>query len=235
MKNRFSGALFLIGLLVSCQVLSAVKNYTEAKNTARFIWQDHRETFYCGCQYDKHGVIDFSSCAFRPKNKRRARYITWEHVVPVSWYGRQLPCWKGQGCESNNHKPLKGRACCRKVDKQFRLMEADLHNLVPEVKDLNQARRNYHFTSNIKYPTQVFRGCEMLVDDQNEEVVVKEQLLGTISRIHLYMAKKYGIVLSPNEHRQFEAWHKQYRPSRWEKEWNQKVAKHQGNLNEFIQ
>lgn len=235
MKKRLSLAVCFFGAMVCCQAFGAVKNYTEAKNTARFIWQNHRATFYCGCQYDKHGVIDYSSCGFKPKNKRKARYISWEHVVPVSWYGQTLSCWKGQGCDSNNNKPLKGRACCRKVDKQFRLMEADLHNLVPEVKDLNQARRNYHFTSNIKYPTQVFRDCEMLVDDQTKEVVVNEKLHGMIARIHLYMAKKYGIVLSKDERKQFEDWHKQYAPSQWEKEWNQEVAKHQGNVNEYIQ
>lgn len=212
-----------------------VKNYTEAKNTAERLWQDHRETFYCGCTYNKHGVINFSSCEFKPKNKRMDRYITWEHVVPVSWYGKQLPCWQGEGCTSKKGKTYKGRKCCRKKDLSFRKMEADLHNLVPEIHELNVARRNYRFIDKLAQPTQVFAGCELQIDDKTERVVPPKQQKGTIARIHLYMEKKYGIVLSADERKQYLAWNKQYPPSAWEKKWNQHVAAVQGDLNEFIQ
>lgn len=223
----------MIGFAQLCY--SAVKNYTEAKNTARQIWQEHRETFYCGCTYDKQGVINYSSCDFKPKNDRKDRYITWEHVVPVSWFGNDLPCWKGEGCVSKKGKVIKGRNCCRKVDKQFRQIEADLHNLVPEIGELNKVRRNYRFISDMQYPTQAFTGCEMVVDDINERVVAPIHVRGKIARIHLYMAKKYGIVLSKDERKQFEEWHKQYPPDTWEKRWNQLVADVQGSRNEFIQ
>ncbi len=231
--------LFLLtlcwGLGFSPVGLGAIKNYTEAKNTAALIWQEHRETFYCGCTYNKHGVINFSSCAFKPKNKRKDRYITWEHVVPVSWYGKHLPCWQGEGCISKKGKPYKGRKCCRKKDQGFRQMEADLHNLVPEIQDLNLARRNYRFTDKLGQPTQVFPGCELQIDDKSERVVPPKQQKGVIARIHLYMEKKYGIVLSADERKQYLAWSKQYAPSAWEKKWNQQVAAVQGDLNEFIQ
>lgn len=215
--------------------LAAVKNYTEAKKTASVLWQDHRETFYCGCTYNKHGAINYSSCNFKPKNNRKDRYITWEHVVPVSWYGKQLPCWQGEGCVSKKGKPYKGRKCCRKKDKRFRQMEADLHNLVPEIHDLNLARRNYRFTDKLAQPTQVFAGCELQIDDKSERVVPPKHQKGSIARIHLYMEKKYGIVLSADERKQYLAWNKQYPARAWEKKWNQQVGAIQGDLNEFIQ
>ncbi len=236
MNRRYYIALIVGWVLLLGQPLNAaVKNYTEAKNTARTLWQEHRETFYCGCAYNKQGVINYSSCDFKPKNDRKDRYITWEHVVPVSWFGKDLPCWKGEGCVSKKGKVRKGRNCCRKVDKRFRQMEADLHNLVPEINELNTARRNYRFISDIKYPTQAFTGCEMVIDDINERVVAPLHVRGKIARIHLYMAKKYGIVLSIDERKQFEEWHKQYAPDAWEKRWNQKVADVQGSRNEYIQ
>lgn len=223
-------------MLGYCQpAYAAVKNYTEAKKTAQVIWHEHRETFYCGCAYNKQGVINFSSCDFKPKNERKARYITWEHVVPVSWFGKSLPCWQGEGCVSKRGKPYKGRKCCQKTDKAFRQMESDLHNLVPEISDVNRARRNYRFISDMAYPSHAFAGCELVIDDINEQVVAPVHQRGAIARIHLYMAKKYGIVLSADERKQFEAWHQQYAPSSWEKKWNQKVASVQGSVNEYIQ
>jgi len=235
-KKYYHVALVFGWLLTYSQpMMAAVKNYTEAKNTARHIWQDHRETFYCGCAYNKQGVINYSSCDFKPKNTRKNRYITWEHVVPVSWLGKDLPCWKGEGCVSKNGKTIKGRNCCRKKDKKFRQMEADLHNLVPEIGELNQARQNYRFTSDMQYPSQAFAGCEMLIDDVNERVVAPLHLRGTIARIHLYMSKKYGIVLNAPDRKQFEEWHQQYGPDAWEKKWNEKVTHVQGSSNEFIQ
>lgn len=230
MRTVVAGCLlWLMGW--SAPMLAAPKNYTEAKNTARQIWQTQRETFYCGCSYNKHGVIDFSSCAFKPKNKRKSRYISWEHVVPVSWYGKALPCWQGAECTQNG---LKGRQCCRLRDKKFRLMEADLHNLVPEIRDLNQARKNYRFTSNIEYPKQLYTGCELAIDDKTRLVVPPKRIRGMIARIHLYMAKKYDIPLSQTERQMFQNWHTAYPPSRWEKQWDQKVAAIQGDHNEFI-
>lgn len=236
MNKRYFIVLIVGWILAYGQFLNAaVKNYTEAKNTARQIWQEHRETFYCSCAYDKHGYINYSSCDFKPKNDRKDRYITWEHVVPVSWFGRDLPCWKGEGCVSKNGKILKGRNCCRKKDKKFRQMEADLYNLVPEINELNRVRRNYRFVSDIKYPTQAFTGCEMVVDDINERVVAPLHTRGKIARTYLYMSKKYGIVLSDEDRKQFEEWDKQYVPDAWEKRWNQQVRDVQGSRNEFIQ
>ncbi|HRE31365.1 MAG TPA: endonuclease [Candidatus Berkiella sp.] len=230
-KQYYFIVLYFIGLLAVCQSsIAAVNNYTEAKHTARKIWQEHRETFYCGCTYNRHGIIDFSSCDFKPKNSRGARYITWEHVVPVSWYGRSLSCWRGEGCA----KGKRGRQCCRQKDKKFRQMEADLHNLVPAVDDLNKARKNYRFTDEMVRPSQQFLECGMLIDDEYKQVVPPTHHKGMIARIHLYMSKKYDIPLSKDERKQFLAWHKRYPPSEWEKKWDQKVAAEQGNRNEFI-
>ena len=57
------------------------------------------------------------------------------HVMPAENFGRHLSCWK-EG----------GRKACKK-DPIFNEMEADMHNLVPAIGELNADRSNYKFAA----------------------------------------------------------------------------------------
>ncbi len=49
--------------------------------------------------------------------------------------GRSPPLLEKRLCCKNGHC-YKGRTCCREIDANFSRMEADLHNLVPEIGEL---------------------------------------------------------------------------------------------------
>lgn len=200
------------------------KTFTEAKQIARQIWQDNRATFYCGCAYDKHGVIDYNSCNFSPRDLRKNKRIEWEHVVPVSWYGRNLPCWRSKSC-SHKNRVLSGRDCCEKTDAQYRKMASDLHNLVPCERDVNRARGNYPFVDLAQNDSEneVFQGCPLVINEKQRWVAPPDELKGWIARINLYMIKTYSIPISKKLQRTYQAWDKANPPSSQEMAWLQKV------------
>ncbi len=210
-------------------------HFSQAKRLAKLIYADHRVTFYCGCRYDKHGKVDLRSCGYQiQQDKRRARRLEWEHIVPVSLWGNHLPCWKRALCCKKSHMCYKGRACCRKLDPTFSKMEADLHNIVPEIGELNRLRSNYRFGVLPHISSSQFGACEIKIDNQSRRVEPRSQVRGIIARAYLYMAETYGISLSKNQRQLFVAWNKQYPPEAWEIKRNKRIMSIQGNDNSYI-
>ena len=114
-----------------------IKNFAKAKKLAAKVFQDHRSTFYCKCSYNDANEINPYSCGLVPReNAERASRIEWEHIVPAHAFGNTRQCWREPICNTKG-KSYKGRRCCTKTDPVFRAMEADLHNLVPAVGELN--------------------------------------------------------------------------------------------------
>lgn len=210
-------------------------NYTQAKKLARQIYAEHRATFYCGCQYDKHGKVNLESCGYQHReNLRRAKRLEWEHIMPAHHFGQHRLCWREPICRKQNGKTYKGRNCCRKVDPTFVKMEADLHNLVPEIGELNGLRSNYRFGVLPYVKPGQFGMCEFKIDEKSRRVEPKADTRGMIARIYLYMANTYQIPLSDSQKKLFEAWNNQYPASSWEKERNEKIYQLQGNRNTFV-
>ncbi len=200
-------------------------NFSEAKQMARVIWQEHRETFYCGCRYDKYGIVNYNTCDYEPEDKFASKRITWEHVVPASWYGKDRPCWNQPLCVGKDGHRYKGRSCCRKIDKPFREMEADLHNLVPALREVNMARSNFAYTEfKPEVEKKRFRQCEIYIDENSHTVEPREEVKGMVARIHFYMQDKYGIHMNKKQERLMHQWDKKYPPQAWEIKWNQKIA-----------
>lgn len=239
--TRFLKATILLFFvcLNSAAVAYYAQDFTEAKKIARIVWSENRETFYCGCHYDRHGNIDYKSCSYLPVDKRKSKRISWEHVVPASWYGKTLDCWTHGQCIKNNGKTYTGRDCCRKVDPKFREMEADLHNLVPAIRELNIQRQNYPYAElsalhkTCEANTQ--NCCHFYVDTKRQLAEPRDEVKGMAARITLYMAKKYNIPLDSNEKHLLNEWNVRFAPSRWERRWHQQVSAIQGDVNPFIQ
>lgn len=243
---RISGLLFTSYFFLYCwfpspgyakkyETTSAPQShFSQAKRIAKLMYADHRVTFYCGCRYDKHNKVDLHSCGYLvQKDKRRARRLEWEHIMPVSLWGNQLACWKlGQCCKKNHC--YKGRACCRKIDRSFAKMEADLHNIVPESGELNALRSNYRFGFLPHIPQTQFGNCQMKIDPQIRQVEPPPQTRGFIARAYLYMAERYHISLSQSQIQLFRHWNKQYPPEVWEVERNKRILDIQGNDNPYI-
>lgn len=141
--------------------------------------------------------------------------------MPAHNFGKHLSCWKNGG-----------RKACKK-DKKFRAMEADMHNLVPSIGEINADRSNFKYAAN-KVKSSQYGVCNFEIDFKQKRAYVKDEIKGDIARIYLYMSDKYNVRLSKKEKRMMEIWNKLDPISNWEKIKNEKVRKIQGNLNPYI-
>jgi deoxyribonuclease-1 len=215
--------------------LGSPKNFSEAKRAARQIYKVHQLTFYCGCRFDNFGNINLNSCGYQVQDDpKRAARLEWEHLVPVSQIAFHLPCWQKKLCSKGSGKLYKGRDCCRKIDIDFAKMEADLHNLVPEIGELNACRSNYRFGILPHIAPGQFGQCEFKVDRETRRVEPQRKIRGMIARTYLYINDTYGLRLSDAQRALFNSWSKQFPPAPWEMERNNKIAQIQGNHNRYV-
>jgi deoxyribonuclease-1 len=207
-----------------------IKSFYSAKKKISSIYAQNAKTFYCECQYAKKDV-NASSCGYVVlKSNKRSRRIEWEHVVPASRFGREFLEWK------NGHDlcgEYKGRRCARKVNLKFRLMEADLYNLVPAIGEINQRRSNYTFGV-IPGEPRWFGECDFEIQGRMAEP--RQGIRGDIARIYFYMAYAYPgyIVLTEDEKKLFTEWNKSDPPDAWEIKRAAKIKEIQGNSNPFL-
>lgn len=200
------------------------------------IYFDKKESFYCNNPYEvktingKERALVIKDDEFytprKPfyksgKENKRAKRIEWEHIMPAHNFGRHLSCWR-EG----------GRKACKK-DPTFRKMEADMHNLVPAIGEVNGDRSNYRFSANIPKAKQ-YGECKFQIDFKSKRAYPKEDIRGDIARIYFYMSKEYNVRLSKQEKKMFESWDRLDPVSKWERIKNKRVKKIQGNYNSFI-
>lgn len=238
--------LLLSILLFATILFGANESFSKSKQELRKIYKDHQSTIYCNCKYnykDKNNMIDRASCGYIPRNEytksgkvnERARRVEWEHVIPAENFGRAFSCWRdgNSACVDSKGKAFKGRKCCEKVDKEYRVMQADMHNLFPAIGELNADRKNFKFDFELAKPEQ-YGECKFEVVFKQKRAKVREEIRGVIARDYLYFNKQYDMKLSKQELQKYQSWHKMYPPDGWEKERNKRIQKIQGNLNEFI-
>ena len=214
-------------LFVSINVLAAPPaNFNAAKRVASRIYEQHPVSFYCGCDIRTEGkrlIPDLESCGYEiRKQEVRANRIEWEHVVPAWAFGHQLQCWQ-EG----------GRRNCGRTSEIFRSMEADLHNLVPAIGEVNGDRSNYRFGFLLDQPN-MYGQCDFKVDFKKRVAQPPVTQRGAIARIYLYMADQYPFQLSDSKRKLLEAWNKIYPASDWEITRNGIIAEIQGWKNPYI-
>lgn len=218
--------LVVILALPAVALAGAPASFSAAKKQALEIYQDHPMSFYCGCRITwqgKKGLPDWSSCGYSVRKQvNRASRIEWEHVVPAWQFGHQLQCWQ-EG----------GRNNCRAHSAKFQMMEADLHNLVPAIGEVNGDRSNYNFTDWGGSPSQ-YGTCPMIVDFKQRKAQPPEASRGAIARAYLYMEGRYDFVLSSQQRRLLHAWHSIYPVSEWECERDRRIAGRIGWHNPLI-
>lgn len=211
--------LLIFVVLLSTTVFA--ESFSESKKLLKEIYKDHQTTFYCGCKYnplDKDNMIDRNSCGYVPRNEltkkgkenERANRIEWEHIMPAENFGRHLACWKDGG-----------RKACSK-DPIFNKMEADMHNLVPAIGELNADRSNFRYGAD-KPKVGMYGECKFEVDFDANRTYVRDEIKGDIARAYLYMSKTYNINLSDQERKLMEAWDKQDPIDEWEIEKNKRI------------
>lgn len=238
---------FFVILLIPSIALSEpperpLKSFESAKKVARdVIYSGRNSDFYCGCSFaagktGSGGTIDASECGYIPrKNKARGKKLEWEHVVPAYYFGSKRTCWKkgNAKCLKSDGTAFKGRECCSRVDKTFRKIEADLHNLTPAVGELNGDRSNLPYGI-VKGEPREYGECNFEISGNPKVTEPREEIRGDAARIWLYMADTYGIALKETQRRMFEEWSDNDPPDRWEKLRNLRIEAAQGNRNEYV-
>jgi len=234
----------LKSILIICSTIilifttgNAVSFSKSKKILVNKIYLDNKVTFYCNNPYETKQVkgkyktlIIKDDKYYSPrkpfyksgKANTRAERVEWEHVMPAHNFGKHLLCWKNGG-----------RKACRK-DKEFKIMESDMHNLVPAIGEVNGNRSNYRYGANMPSIGQ-YGQCNVQVDFKAKRAYVKDDIKGDIARIYFYMSDQYNVHLSKQERKMMEAWNKSDPVSSWEIEKNKRVEKLQGNKNKYIQ
>ena len=181
------------------------------------------------------------------KSRTRGARLEWEHIVPASFFGRDLPCWREghRVCVNSKGKPYRGRRCCAKVNRAFEEMESDLHNLAPSVGELNGDRSNLPY-GEVAGDARVYGQCEFeigkpavgfAVTDARANKVVEpaKAVKGDVARVWLYMIEAYGLAVRSEARAAFERWSKDDPPDAWERERDSRIQAEQGNSNPFVQ
>ncbi len=110
-------------------------------------------------------------------------------------------------------------------------MEAELHNLVPSVGELNADRSNLPY-GEVPGEPRAYGDCDFEVADGLVEPAIGVR--GDLARIYLAMDLWYDIGLTPEERAQFEAWSAADRPDMWEAERDRRIEIVEGAGNPFV-
>ena len=227
--------VFSTTTLASDSPTHSVKSFSQAKRLLGNLYKDNRQTFYCGCTFNNKKRVDLNSCGYIPrKNKKRAKRLEWEHVVPAHQLGHTRQCWREKICTKKNGKKYKGRRCCKKIDPVFKTMASDLHNLVPAIGEVNGDRSNFKF-SMIEDEKRMYGVCDVEVNFKSRIVEPRPEVRGDIARIYYYYNKRYGLPISKKQRRLFEVWNRSDPIDEWERVKNKRVMEIQGNGNEFVE
>ncbi|MGE6994335.1 endonuclease [Pseudomonas sp. NPDC047961] len=216
-------SLLLLALLFPVQLhADAPRTFREAKKIAWQLYAERPMDFYCRCAF-KGKQIDLASCGYIPrKQPKRAARVEWEHIVPAWVIGHQRQCWQDGG-----------RKHCTSTDPVFSQAEADLHNLVPVVGEVNGDRSNYGFGMLSEKPSQ-YGACPFVVNFKQRTAMPPAYARGAIARTYLYMSERYGLRLSKQDRRLYDIWNRQFPIDEWERWRNRSVACIQGNANPYI-
>ncbi|OCA55847.1 endonuclease [Photorhabdus namnaonensis] len=185
-------------------------------------------TFYCGCDWQwtgkSGGRAILSSCGYQVRSQQnRAERIEWEHIVPAWVFGHQRQCWQNGG-----------RKNCVSSDPVFRAMESDMHNLAPSIGEVNGDRSNFSYGMLPKNVPNDYGRCTSKVDFKSRTFEPRNEVKGQVARINFYMHDRYNLSMSRQQQQLFIAWDRQYPPSKWERERDNRIAGIMGHHNPFV-
>jgi deoxyribonuclease-1 len=113
------------------------------------------------------------------------------------------------------------------------MAEADLHNLVPAIGEINADRSNYRFAQ-LAGGDSHYGQVPMRIDSKQRAAEPPDYAKGAAARAVRYMAETYQVRLSARDRRLMEAWDKQFPADSWECERNSRISEVQGNSNPFV-
>ncbi|MCD8549038.1 MAG: endonuclease [Shewanella xiamenensis] len=204
------------------------------KMLERQVYQDHRVTVYCGAKFDAKKNIEAPEGFVTTTHFKRAKKVEWEHVVPAENFGRAFSEWSNghNECVNSKGKSFKGRECAEKMNKEYRYMQADMHNLFPAIGAVNALRSNYNFTM-LPSAKSDFGSCDMRIEDRKVQPPLAAR--GVIARTYMYMEQTYPkYKMSKQQSQLMQVWDKQDPVSRWECKRSKRIEKLQGNANKIV-
>lgn len=228
---------FFLTLITITDVFAKGNEFNESFSKSKQIlknevYYDNKLTFYCEALFDNDGNIFQNSDFLISKFKNRNSTIEWEHIVPAENFGRSFSEWRDghPECRNKYGKSFRGRKCARKLNREFRLMESDMYNLVPAIGSINALRSNYNFdfVSDSEYEV-----CRMKIG--NGKIEPHERIRGFIARTYLYMDKEYKqFKMSRKTKKLMLSWDKLYPVTEWECIRAKRIERVQGNRNVFV-
>lgn len=212
-----------------------IDSFSQAKKYLREIYADHRETIYCGAKFNADNSVMLPVGFETPKHKKRSQRIEWEHVVPAENFGRTFSEWREghPNCVDSKGKTFKGRNCAEKMNYEYRLIQADMHNLFPAIGSVNALRSNYNFTQLPENTPNTFGSCAMKIDGKKVEPPAASR--GVIARTYFYMEQEYSrFKISKPMKQLLTVWDKQHPVTEWECIRAKRIEKIQGNSNNIV-
>jgi len=119
-------------------------------------------------------------------------------------------------------------------ERKFAEMEADMHNLVLAIGEINGDRSNYPFGEVPQEPRAYGKTVDMEVSFKLDRAEAPDNRLGDIARVYLYMNSKYEMSLEKEEVKRLISWNNSDPVDEWEIEKNSMVKIHQGDDNPFV-
>lgn len=215
---------------------TTIQSFNKAKKVLlKEVYSDQNSTFYCGSEFNNEKKVTHTNGYIPKKEGKRAYRLEWEHVVPAHAFGQSFPEWRDGHleCIDKKGKSFKGRNCAQKVNTQYRYMQADMHNLVPAIGEVNGRRSNYAYAM-IDGENREFGSCDMEIESRKAEPPPEAR--GDIARTYFYMDAAYpnrGIISKKNR-KLFEAWDKGDPVDAWECERQRRIEAIQGNGNRYV-
>ena len=210
--------------IAEAKPLKNPQNFSQAKRIIKMFHYDYMQTTF--------SKIDFYYDPYKCMSVSLPITVKWMKIVPPSFFARDKKCWNESICEKWNKKLYSGARCCRKVDKEYQVMDADLHNIVPVTQEFLQTRQDFMFTT-VTEPDQVLYKTK--INSVNKTVEPVDDLKGDIARIYLYMNEKYSLGLSEKQRTLYLQWHHSDPVSKKECGLHKKVFKLQGTINSYVQ
>jgi len=113
-------------------------------------------------------------------------------------------------------------------------MQADMHNLVPAIGELNADRSNFRYGLIEGEKRFYGEAIDFEVDFKRRVAEPADNIKGNIARTYFYFEKQYGMKISKKDKKLFKAWDKLDPVDNWERKRNRLISKYQGNKNPFI-
>jgi deoxyribonuclease-1 len=164
-KQRARGLVTILGLLA---VLTGMASRAQADHT-RMVHYDAARRLVWARLYPHGGTTLYCGEPFA----RRHPALNVEHVYAASWMAHHL------GCGS--------RAQCRRTHPRFNCMEADVHNLYPDLEVTNAARKDDRFGEIPGETPTVRPTCDCEHDRQRALAEPRPAVRGEIARALLSM------------------------------------------------